>query len=124
MSASPQPAANAQPVATPAAADLEALQAQLARMAAQLDEIAAESRRSRERWEAIDELARDLTPIVTQAMERADAKLGDLKGRGYGEVLGAGAAVLDRVMRTFDRDGVKNIGDTIVLLLKTLQNMR
>jgi len=124
VSASPQPAANAQPVATPAAADLEALQAQLARMAAQLDEIAAESRRSRERWEAIDELARDLTPIVTQAMERADAKLGDLKGRGYGEVLGAGAAVLDRVMRTFDRDGVKNIGDTIVLLLKTLQNMR
>ncbi len=93
-------------------------------MAAQLDEIAAESRRSRERWEAIDELARDLTPIVTQAMERANAKLGDLEGRGYGEVLGAGAGVLDRVMRTFDRDGVKNIGDTIVLLLKTLQNLR
>jgi molecular chaperone GrpE (heat shock protein) len=124
VSASLQPAANAQPVATPAAADLEALQAQLARMAAQLDEIAAESRRSRERWEAIDELVHDMTPIVSQALERADAKLGDLKGRGYGEVLGAGAGVLDRVMRTFDRDGVKNIGDTIILLLKTLQNMR
>ena len=110
--------------ASPSATDVEALQAQLTRMALQLDEIAAESRRSRERWEAIDELARDLTPIVTQAMERADAKLGDLKARGYGEVLGAGAGVLDRVMRTFDRDGVKNIGDTIVLLLKTLQNMR
>lgn len=124
MSASPPPAANPPGGASPSAADVEALQAQLARMALQLDEIAAESRRSRERWEAIDELARDLTPIVTQAMERADAKLGDLKGRGYGEVLGAGAGVLDRVMRTFDRDGVKNIGDTIVLLLKTLQNMR
>ena len=124
MSASLQPAANAQPVATPAAADLEALQAQLARMAAQLDEIAAESRRSRERWEAIDELVHDMTPIVSQALEGADAKLGELRERGYGEVLGAGAGVLDRVMRTFDRDGVKNIGDTIILLLKTLQNMR
>jgi molecular chaperone GrpE (heat shock protein) len=121
VSASPQPGANAPAASAP---DVEALQAQLARMAAQLDEIAAESRRSRERWEAIDELARDLTPIVIHAMERADAKLGDLKDRGYGEVLGAGAGVLDRVMRTFDRDGVKNIGDTIVLLLKTLQNMR
>ncbi len=124
MSASPQPAANPPGGTSPSAADVEALQAQLARMAQQLDEIAAESRRSRERWEAIDELARDLTPIVIQAMERADAKLGDLEGRGYGEVLGAGAGVLDRVMRTFDRDGVRNIGDTIVLLLKTLQNMR
>lgn len=133
MSASAQPAANAPTDATaptgataptPSAADVAALQAQLARMAVQLDEIAAESRRSRERWEAIDELVRDMTPIVTQALERADAKLGDLEGRGYGEVLGAGAGVLDRVMRTFDRDGVKNIGDTIVLLLKTLQNMR
>lgn len=110
--------------AAPAPTDLEALQAQLARMALQLDEIAAESRRSRERWEAIDELVRDLTPVVTQALEGADAKLGELRERGYGEVLGAGAGVLDRVMRTFDRDGVKNIGDTIVLLLKTLQNMR
>jgi hypothetical protein len=124
VSASPPPATNPPGGSSPSAADVEALQAQLARMALQLDEIAAESRRSRERWEAIDELARDLTPIVTQAMERADAKLGDLEGRGYGEVLGAGAGVLDRVMRTFDRDGVKNIGDTIVLLLKTLQNMR
>jgi hypothetical protein len=124
VSATPQPGTNAPAGASPSAADVEALQAQLARMAGQLDEIAAESRRSRERWEAIDELARDLTPIVTQAMERADAKLGDLEGRGYGEVLGAGAGVLDRVMRTFDRDGVKNIGDTIILLLKTLQNLR
>lgn len=111
---------------TPAvtAADIQELKAQLASMARQLDAMAAESRRSRERWEAIDELVRDLTPIVTQALEDADAKLGDLRERGYGEVLGASAGVLDRVMRTFDRDGVKNIGDTIVLLLKTLQNMR
>ena len=104
--------------------DAAAIQAQLARMVQQLEEIAAESRRSRERWEALDELLRDLTPVVRLALEGAGERLATLEERGYGEVLSAGAGVLDDVMRTFDRDGVKTIGDTVVLLLKTIQNMR
>jgi len=110
--------------ATPRAPEVAALQAQLDRMARQLDEIAAESRRSRERWEAIDELVRDLTPVMRQALDAAATRLATMEERGYGEVLGAGAGVVDEIVRTFDRDGVKTIGDTIVLLLKTIQNMR
>jgi len=110
--------------ATPSASEVAALQAQLDRMARQLDEIAAESRRSRERWEAIDELVSDLTPVMRQALDGAATRLATMEERGYGEVLGAGAGVLDEIVRTFDRDGVKTIGNTIVLLLKTIQNMR
>jgi len=107
-----------------AAPDLAALQAQLAAMARQLEEIAAESRRSRERWEALDELARDLTPVVRQALAGASERLARFEERGYGEVLAAGAGVLDEIMRTFDREGVESIGANIVLLLKTIQGMR
>ena len=119
MSAAGEPVAQ-----TPEATDIAALQGQLARMAQQLEEIAAESRRSRERWEALDELVRDLTPIVRQAMDGATTRLAAMEERGYGEVLTAGAGVFDRILRSFDRQGIESIGDNVVLLLKTIQGMR
>ena len=103
---------------------LERMSLQVERMALQLDEIAAESRRSRERWDAIDELVRDLTPVVRLAMDGAATRLHDFEERGYGEALGAGARVAGDVMRSVDRDGIERIGATIVQLLKTIQNMR
>ena len=105
------------------APDVAALQAQLTRMSEQLAEIAAESRRSRERWEAIDELARDLTPLVRQAMTGVGERLRVLDEHGYREVLGASAEVADRMIRAFDRKGVETVGDNLVLLLKTFRDM-
>lgn len=105
------------------APDVAVLQAQLARVSAQLDEIAAESRRSRERWEAIDELARDLTPLVRQAMTGVAERLRVLDERGYREVLGASGEVADRMIRAFDREGVETVGDNLLLLLKTFRDM-
>lgn len=103
--------------------DVAALQAQLARMSEQLEEIAAESRRSRERWEAIDELARDLTPLVQQTMTGVAERLRVLDERGYREVLGASGEVADRMIRAFDREGVETVGDNLLLLLKTFRDM-
>lgn len=105
------------------APDVAALQAQLARMSEQLEEIAAESRRSRERWEAIDELARDLTPLVRQTMTGVAERLRVLDERGYREVLGASGEVADRMIRAFDREGVETVGDNLLLLLKTFRDM-
>lgn len=105
------------------APDVAAMQAQLARMSEQLEEIAAESRRSRERWEAIDELARDLTPLVRQAMTGVAERLRVLDDRGYREVLGASGEVADRMIRAFDREGVETVGDNLLLLLKTFRDM-
>ena len=122
---SPDDAAAPAPGATHAdAPDVASLHAQLARMERQLAEIAAESRRSRERWEAIDEFARDMTPLLRQAMNGATTKLDGLQRRGYGEVLGASAEVVDRIVQDFDREGVTMIGDNVLLLLKTIRGMR
>jgi hypothetical protein len=117
--ASPRPGDGTAP-----AADVAALEATLARMARQLEEVAAESRRSRERWEALDELVRDATPLLRDAIAGAATRLQAMEERGYGEVLGAGLGVLDDIVRSFDRKGIESIGDTIVLLLKTIQGMR
>lgn len=116
--------ASASEAAQADAPDVAALQAQLARMERQLAEIAAESRRSRQRWEAIDELARDVTPLLRMAMNGATTKLDGLQRRGYGEVLGASAEVVDRIVQDFDREGVTMIGDNVLLLLKTIRGMR
>ena len=107
-----------------ASSEIAALEATLARMAQQLEEVAAESRRSRERWEALDELVRDVTPLMRDAISGAANRLQIVEERGYGEVLGAGLGVLDDIVRSFDRKGIESIGDTIVLLLKTIQGMR
>ncbi len=105
------------------APDVAALHAQLARMSERLDEIAAESQRSRERWEAAEELLRDLTPFVRLAVDGITAKLAVYDERGYGEVIGASVGVLDRIVQSFDREGVEAIGDNILLLLKTIRSM-
>ncbi len=103
--------------------DVAALHAQLARMAERLDELAAESQRSRERWEAAETLVRDLTPFFRLALDGVTVRLAQYEERGYGEVLGASAEVFDRIVQSFDREGVEAIGDNILLLLKTIRSM-
>jgi hypothetical protein len=105
------------------APDLAALQAQLDRMAQQLEVVAEESRRARERWEAIDELVRDLTPVVRGALDGAADRLERMQDKGYGEVLGASGQVLDRAVQEFDRESVEAIGDNLLLLLRTIKGM-
>lgn len=103
--------------------DLAALQAQLNRMAQQLEAIAEESRRARERREAVDELVRDMTPVVRQMIEGAAGRLERMQDKGYGEVLGASGKVLDRAVQEFDRESVEAIGDNLLLLLRTIKGM-
>jgi hypothetical protein len=103
--------------------DVAALQAQLDRMAQQLEVVAEESRRARERWEAVDELVRDMTPVVRQMVAGAAGRLEAMQGKGYGEVLGASGEVLDRAVQEFDRESVEKIGDNLLLLLRTIKGM-
>jgi hypothetical protein len=69
---------------------------------AQLDEVVAETRRSRERWEVLDELVRDATPVMRQLLGSATDRLGALEARGYAAFVGAGLGVVDRVVGAFD----------------------
>jgi uncharacterized protein YjgD (DUF1641 family) len=107
--------------ATAAAGPADA--ALLARMAEQLDELAAETRRSRERWEVLDELLRDATPVMRQMLGSATDRLGALEARGYVDFVGGGLGVVDRVVSAFDRDDIEALGDNVVLMLQTLRDM-
>jgi hypothetical protein len=108
------------PTATTAGLTSEAL---IARIAAQLDDLTEETRRSRERWEALDELVRDATPVMRQLLGSATVGLGQLEARGYGEFVGGGLGVVDRVVAAFDREDIEALGDNVVLMLQTVRDM-
>ena len=100
-----------------------ALQAQLARLSTQLDEVVAETRRAQERWEVLDELVRDATPVMRQFMGSATDRLDALPLARYGAFAGAGIGVVDRVVGAFGPDDVEALGENVVLMLQTLRAM-
>ena len=106
-----------------AALDPAALQAQLARLSAQLDEVVAETRRARERWEVLDELVTDATPVMRQFMGSATDRLDAMPLARYGAFAGAGIGVVDRVVGAFGPDDVEALGENVVLMLQTLRAM-
>jgi uncharacterized protein YjgD (DUF1641 family) len=108
---------------TVATTDAAAQQALLARMAAQLDELVEENRRARERWEVLDELVRDATPVARQAMGSMTDRLDALQQRGYLEFVGSGIGVVDRIVGAFGREDVEALGENVVLMLQTLREM-
>jgi hypothetical protein len=115
------PTPSERPDAAPA--DPAALQAQLARLSAQLEEVVAETRRARERWEVLDELVRDATPVMQQFMGTATDRLDALPLARYGAFAGAGIGVVDRVVKAFGPDDVEALGENVVLMLQTVREM-
>lgn len=103
--------------------DPAAVQAQLARLSAQLDEVVAETRHARERWEVLDELVRDATPVMQQVMGSATDRLDVMPLARYGAFAGAGLSVVDRVVDAFGPDDVEALGENVVLMLQTLRAM-
>lgn len=103
--------------------DPGALQAQLARLSAQLEEVVAETRHARERWEVLDELVRDATPVVQQFMGSATDRLDALPLARYGAFADAGIGVVERVVDAFGPDDVEALGENVVLMLQTLRAM-
>jgi hypothetical protein len=103
--------------------DAAALQAQLARLSAQLEEVVTETRHARERWEVLDELVRDATPVMKQFMGSATDRLDGMPLARYGAFAGAGIGVVDRVVAAFGPDDVEALGENVVLMLQTLRAM-
>ena len=110
------------PLDRPTAPDA-ALDAQLARLSAQLEEVVAETRRARERWEMLDELVRDATPVMRQFMGSATDRLDGMPLARYGAFAGAGLGVVDRIVTAFGPEDVDALGENVVLMLQTLRAM-
>lgn len=111
--------------ARPATSDTSerTLEARLARIELLLEGLSEDARRQRERWEALDELVAEAGPFVANAMSEVRSRLKRMEEKGYGEVLGASASVLDRAVQEFDADGVEELGENLLLLLRTLRRM-
>jgi hypothetical protein len=103
--------------------DTAALQAQLARLSAQLEEVVAETRHARERWEVLEELLTDATPVVRQFVGSATDRLDGLPLARYGAFANAGLGVVDRVVGAFGPEDVEALGENVVLMLQTLRAM-
>lgn len=113
------------PTERPDAAPIDpaALQAQLAHLSAQLEEVVAETRHARERWEVLDELVRDATPVMQQFMGSATDRLDTMPLTRYGAFAGASIGVVDRVVGAFGPDDVEALGENVVLMLQTVREV-
>lgn len=70
-----------------------------------------------------DELTADVMPLSRDAFVTLTAKLDELERRGYFEFARGGAEVLDRIVTSFGEDELHELGDNIVLMLRTVKEM-
>ena len=87
----------------------------------------ARNRRNIERLldqlESLADLADSVTPIGDQAFARAADVLAELERKGYFAFLKGGLRILDNVVTSFGEEDVKQLGDNIVLILRTVKEM-
>ncbi|MCL6509252.1 MAG: DUF1641 domain-containing protein [Anaerolineae bacterium] len=87
----------------------------------------ARNRRNIERLldqlESLADLADSVMPIGDQAFARAADVLAELERKGYFTFLKGGLRILDNVVTSFGEEDVKQLGDNIVLILRTVKEM-
>lgn len=92
-------------------------------LAEQIAFLAERARAEHDRWQRWEELLHDLAPVAREAFETAAVQLDGFDRAGYVTFTKGGAEVLDRVVRSFDEDDIRQLGDNIVLILQTVKEM-
>jgi len=87
----------------------------------------ARNRRNIERLldqlDSLADLADSVTPIGKQAFAWAADVLAELERKGYFAFLKGGLRIVDNVVTSFGEEDVKQLGDNIVLILRTVKEM-
>jgi uncharacterized protein YjgD (DUF1641 family)/uncharacterized coiled-coil protein SlyX len=87
----------------------------------------ARNRRNIERLldqlESLADLADSVMPIGDQAFARVAGVLAELERKGYFAFLKGGLRILDNIVTSFGEEDVKQLGDNIVLILRTVKEM-
>ncbi len=89
---------------------------QLDRLTARMDADQAELRRWRE-------LAAELTQLVGPGMQTLTRLLATAESRGYFTFASGGARIADRVVTSFGEDDLADLGENIVLILRTVKEL-
>lgn len=97
-------------------ADLTALLRRLVRVAPVLDKALGQV-------EMYAELAHEVVPLGGEAMGLATSGLATLEERGYFTFAKGAVRVADQVVTGFTEDDVEQLGDNVVLIMKTIKEM-
>lgn len=73
--------------------------------------------------QSLADLAGDISPVVSQAVDLTIAKTADFEERGYFEFAAAAAGVVDRVVTNYTREDVEALGDNIVQMLDIIKDL-
>jgi uncharacterized protein YjgD (DUF1641 family) len=77
----------------------------------------------RRRRGAMQELLADAAPIMSQGVELAIARAGELEERGYIEFAAAGVGVVDRIVTNFTPEEVEALGDNVVQMVGIVKDL-
>ncbi len=95
----------------------------LDRLAAQLDQVSEELTAQRRQRERLEELTHELTALSGAGMAAVTEALAVAEAKGYFSFARGSAAIVDKVVTSFDEDDVRALGDNIVLILNTVKEM-
>ncbi len=73
--------------------------------------------------ESLSDLTDTVSPIGKDAFARAVDVLADMERKGYFVFLKGGLRIVDNIVTSFTEEDVKQLGDNIVLILRTVKEM-
>jgi uncharacterized protein YjgD (DUF1641 family) len=73
--------------------------------------------------ESMNDLIKDLEPIITQMGMDGIKKMHELEKRGYFEFFGELSSVSDNIITHFSTEDVKLLADNVVTILETVKNL-
>lgn len=73
--------------------------------------------------ESVNDLVKDVTPIIHQAGLDAIHKMAELEQKGYFEMLREMGRMLDNIVTHFSKEDVRALSDNVVVILETLKNL-
>lgn len=76
-----------------------------------------------EQLESLSELASVSAPITREAFNKAVAVLAELEQKGYFAFVQGGLRIVDNIVTSFTEEDVRQLGDNIVLILRTVKAM-
>jgi uncharacterized protein YjgD (DUF1641 family) len=74
-----------------------------------------------DQMESMQDLWADMSPLTTDMFQQSVLMLNELEQKGYFAFAKEGAYVMDQIVTSFSEDDVRQLGDNIVLILKTVK---
>lgn len=95
----------------------------LARLLKKLLRHAPDFERALDQLDGVNDLLDVSGPIVKGVYDKAETMLGQAERKGYFQAAQGGLYILDNIVGAFSPDEIRQLGDNIVLILRTIKDM-